>query len=135
MNMKYTFRANTASPTHRRLADGVTGILRAHAASTVIQPETASVAAEDYELILPPPAPATPPVPRQQETEVVLARLTDAEYDALTTSPHIGIRRAVDAARATGIISEAHPAFAPFVAGADALGIIATTRWAALLAP
>jgi hypothetical protein len=73
--------------------------------------------------------------PRSQKTDIVLGRLTDAEYDALTTSVVIGIRRAVDMARSTGTISDAHPAFAPFVAGADALGIIAADRWEILLAP
>jgi hypothetical protein len=72
---------------------------------------------------------------RSQKTDIVLSRLTDAEYDALTTSTIIGIRRAVDMARSTGIISNAHPAFAPFVAGADALGIISADRWTDLLAP
>ena len=70
-----------------------------------------------------------------QKTEIVLSRLTDAEYDLLTTSTVIAIRRAVDMARSTGVISNAHPAFAPFVAGADALGIIASNRWTELLAP
>lgn len=70
-----------------------------------------------------------------QKTDIVLGRLTDAEYDALTTSTVIGIRRAVDMARSTGVIADSHPAFAPFVAGADALGIIASSRWPALLAP
>jgi hypothetical protein len=72
---------------------------------------------------------------RVQKTDIVLSRLTDAEYDALTTSTVIGIRRAVDMARSTGTISDAHPAFAPFAAGAAALGIIAANRWPALLAP
>ncbi len=72
---------------------------------------------------------------QSQKTDIVLSRLTDAEYDALTTSTIIGIRRAVDMARSTGVISDAHPAFAPFVAGADALGIIAADRWTDLLAP
>jgi hypothetical protein len=70
-----------------------------------------------------------------QKTEIVLSRLTDAEYDLLTTSTVISIRRAVDMARSTGIISNAHPAFAPFVAEVDALGIISADRWTDLLAP
>lgn len=73
--------------------------------------------------------------PRSQKTDIVLSRLTDAEYDALTTSTVIGIRRAVDMARSTGVISDSHPAFAPFAAGSNALGIIAASRWPVLLAP
>jgi hypothetical protein len=72
---------------------------------------------------------------RSQKTDIVLSRLTDAEYDALTTSTIIGIRRAVDMARSTGVISDTHPAFAPFVAEVDALGIISADRWTDLLAP
>ena len=72
---------------------------------------------------------------RIQKTDIVLSRLTDAEYDSLTSSTVIGIRRAVDLARSTGVIADNHPAFAPFVAGAAALGIIAANRWDALLAP
>jgi hypothetical protein len=72
---------------------------------------------------------------RSQKTDIVLSRLTDAEYDALTSSTVIGIRRAVDMSRSNGTISDAHPAFAPFVAGAAALGIITADRWDALLAP
>ena len=72
---------------------------------------------------------------RSQKTDIVLSRLTDAEYDALTSSTVIGIRRAVDMARSTGSIADNHPAFAPFVAGAAALGIVAANRWDALLAP
>ena len=72
---------------------------------------------------------------RIQKTDIVLSRLTDAEYDALTSSTVIGIRRAVDLARSTGVIADNHPAFAPFTAGAAALGIIAAARWDALLAP
>jgi len=72
---------------------------------------------------------------RIQKTDIVLSRLTDAEYDALTSSTVIGIRRAVDLARSTGSIADNHPAFAPFVARAAALGIIAANRWTDLLAP
>lgn len=72
---------------------------------------------------------------RSQKTDIVLSRLTDSEYDALTTNTVIGIRRAVDMARSTGVISDAHPAFFPFVQAADALGIISANRWTELLAP
>lgn len=72
--------------------------------------------------------------PRSQSTRVVLSRLTDAEYTALTTCPVVGIQRAVDTARAEGVISEADPLFVPFKSGAAALGLIAENRWDALLA-
>lgn len=51
--MKYTFRPTTNSPTHRRLADDVTGILRAHADSVTIEPASAQVNPEGYELLPP----------------------------------------------------------------------------------
>ena len=74
-------------------------------------------------------------VSNSQKTDVVISRLTDAEYDALTTNTVIGIRRAVDMARSTGVISDSHPAFATFVNAANTLGIISADRWTDLLAP
>lgn len=71
---------------------------------------------------------------RSQPTRKVLDRLTDAEYAALIDCPIVAIKRAVDAARSEGTISEADPLFSSFVAGCDALGIIAASRWDDLLA-
>jgi hypothetical protein len=78
------------------------------------------------------PAPATPLV---QSARVVLARLTPAEKAALRACTVPAIQDAYDVALITGVISEADPEFASFIGGLDALGIIASSRWAALLAP
>lgn len=93
------------------------------------EPSEANVEAD----IANPPAPVV--APRKQTARVVLGRLTDAEYTALTTSPVVAIQRALETARIEAVISEADPDFAAFVAGCDALGIIAANRWDALLAP
>lgn len=90
--------------------------------------------AEAYEAVELPPEPEPGPQPRSQPTRRVLDRLTDAEYTALLDSPVVAIKRAVDAARSEGTISEADPLFSSFVAGCDALGIIAASRWDDLLA-
>lgn len=81
-----------------------------------------------------PPAPT--PAPLRQATDIVLDRLTDAEIDALTApaAPTFA-RRAWLAATATGLISETDPRFSTLTAALDAAGIIAATRWPALLAP
>jgi hypothetical protein len=73
--------------------------------------------------------------PRRQETRVIINRLTDAERAALFGSTNTGIRTLVAIALATGVIQEDDPDFAAGVAGLDALGIIAASRWDALLAP
>lgn len=77
-----------------------------------------------------------PPAPLRQATDIVLDRLTDAEIDALTApaAPTFA-RRAWLAATSTGLISETDPRFAALTAALDAAGIIAATRWPALLAP
>jgi len=74
------------------------------------------------------------PTPRSQPTRRVLDRLTDAEYTALLDSPVVAIKRAVDAARSEGTISESDPLFSSFVVGCDSLGIISASRWDDLLA-
>ena len=88
------------------------------------------VAHLESELAKPAPAP-----PLRQSARVVLDRLTDAEFLALTTSTVPQVKRALETARIEGVILDADPAFATFRAGLDALGIIATTRWPVLLAP
>lgn len=80
-----------------------------------------------------PPAPVA--APRKQSARVVLSRLTDSEYTALTTSSVVGIQRALETARIEAVISEADPDFEAFVTGCHVLGIIDVNRWPALLAP
>jgi len=73
---------------------------------------------------------------QKQATDVVLDRMTDDEVNALTspTAPTFA-RRAWLAATSTGIISEADPRFSTLTAALDQAGIIAASRWPALLAP
>lgn len=79
--------------------------------------------------------PAEPPAPRRQDTRVILDRLTEPEAAALTACTVPGIRLLVLKATATGAIRADDPDFPAAVAGLDALGIIAASRWTALLAP
>lgn len=96
-------------------------------------PSQALAAAEIAHAIAnPPPLPV--PV-RRQDTRIVLDRLTEPERAALFGSTHTGIRTLVAKALATGAIRDDDPEFAAAVAGLDALGIVASSRWEALLAP
>lgn len=81
---------------------------------------------------------ANPPAPvitRRQETRVVISRMTEEERAALFGSNNTQVRTLVAMALATGTISDADPDYATGVAGLAALGIIASSRWPALLAP
>jgi len=85
---------------------------------------------------VPDPAPGpAPDLPRKQSARTVLSRLTTDEKAALRACTEPAIRDAYDVALIEGTISEADPDFSAFVGGCDALGIIAASRWAALLAP
>ena len=75
------------------------------------------------------------PLVRRQDTRVILDRLTPAEAAALTACSVTGIRVLVLKATATGAIRDDDPDFPAAVAGLDALGIIAASRWDALFAP
>lgn len=79
--------------------------------------------------------PTAPAPQRIQFTRTVLDRLTDTEYSALRDCQVIAIQRAMEAARIEKVISDADSDFPAFVAGCDALGIIAESRWDELLAP
>lgn len=79
--------------------------------------------------------PVVPPPVRRQETRIVLDRLTDPERAALFDSSNTGVRTLVAKALATGAIRDDDPEFSAAVAGLDALGIVASSRWEALLAP
>lgn len=61
--MQHTFRATMVNPTHRRISDGVTGILRSFSDTVKINPPSAKVAAEGYEAIS--DTPASPEVPSE----------------------------------------------------------------------
>ena len=71
---------------------------------------------------------------KRQSARVVLNRLTDVEYVALTTCSNISIQRGLESARIEGIISTEDPDFQAFVDGCDSLGIIVASRWDDLLA-
>lgn len=73
--------------------------------------------------------------PRIQSGRTVALRLTDAEATALNASTNPDVIRFRMAALAAGEVSEADPAFDGAKQLLNALGIIATSRWAALLAP
>jgi len=94
-----------------------------------------NIKADIYEPFTPEPEPTPPPAPRIQFTRTVLDRLTDTEYAALCDCPVIAIQHAMEAARIEQVISESDKDFPAFVAGCDALGIIAASRWDDLLAP
>ena len=94
---------------------------------------TPSEAAVEADLANPP----TPPTaPLSQSTDVVVDRLTNAEFSALTaaTAPAFA-RRALLVATSVGAISQADRRYAAFTAALDAAGIIAANRWPVLLAP
>jgi hypothetical protein len=79
--------------------------------------------------------PAEPTPPRRQETRTVLDRLTPTERAALFGSTNTDVRALLAKACATGAIRDDDQDFPTAVAGLDALGIIAASRWDALLAP
>jgi hypothetical protein len=76
-----------------------------------------------------------PTVALRQETRTVLDRLTPTELSALITSDNVGVRALVLKATAAGAIRSDDPEFPAAKTGLDALGIIAASRWDALLAP
>lgn len=78
--------------------------------------------------------PPAPVVLRKQSTRVVLQRLTPTERAALRACTVPEIEDAYDVALIEGIVSEADPDFPAFRTALDQLGIIAASRWAALLA-
>ncbi len=82
------------------------------------------------------PAPAEPTFKRQ-ETDVILRRLTPRERTALFAARRVSgdIDYLLTRASATGSIRDDDPDFAQGVAALDAAGIIAASRWDALLAP
>lgn len=83
----------------------------------------------------PPPVEPAPAVePRKQNGATVIRRLTDAEIVALNNSTHPAAVRAKMLAMSEGLISEADPDFSALTDALDALGIIAASRWDALLA-
>lgn len=79
--------------------------------------------------------PPEPPAPRRQETRVILDRLTTGERAALFGSTNTDVRTLVAKALATGAIRDDDPDFPAAVAGLDALGIVASSRWETLLTP
>lgn len=80
--------------------------------------------------------PRTPPAaPLRQSARVVLARMTTQERAALRACTVPAIQDAYDIALIEGVISEADADFPAFRSALDQLGIIATARWATLLAP
>lgn len=95
--------------------------------SAVLTPETLAA-------LLASPQTVTPGA-RRQDTRVILDRLTEAEAAALTACTVPGIRLLVLKAAATGAIRDDDPDFLAAVAGLNALGIIAASRWDALFAP
>jgi hypothetical protein len=133
--MKYLFRPTARNATHRRLADDVTGILRSFADTVTIEPASAQVEPEGYELIPLAPAPVEPALPRSASGATIIRRLTDAEVLALNGSVHPAAVRAKMLAMSEGLVSEADPDFAALTAALDGLGIIAAARWNELLAP
>lgn len=75
--MKHTFRSTANRPTHRRLADNVLGVLRSHEDTVTVEPVSALVDPEDYELIPPDPQPVSPE-PARELSKLTLKRRLEA---------------------------------------------------------
>jgi len=97
------------------------------------EPSEAAAAAEIAHAIANPPA--FPQPPRRQSTRTIIDRLTDAERTALYGSTVTAVRVLLSKAEVEGAIRDDDQDFPTAVAGLDALGIIAASRWDALLAP